>query len=267
MPTLGWQPTQVIEDSPTVSDTATRWNDAENNNAKPAAGLIPADLGNPNTLYRTNLSQNSTLSSDGATGSSAVALGDSVNAIAEQYFGNVKATRTTGIVGMDDPDQNLINEIINQNNAPIIVTSDSDTPTDSGTLHNAILQANGQSGLNTIEFADALTGTTGNTISLQSDLPQITGDLVVDGGGSIVIATNHNKGLQAASSHSVTETNYVASNSGPVTPMQLAAATTPVYLDVAGITTVTSLPKSTVSTDPVHITYGTALAGSQLHGF
>jgi hypothetical protein len=267
VPTIGWQPTQVVEDSPGVSDTATRWNDAENNNAKPPAGLIPADLGNPDTLYRTNLSQNSTLSLDGATGSSAVALGDSVDAIAEQYFGNVRATRTTGIVGMDDPDQNLINEIINQNNAPIVVTSDSDAPGDSGTLRDAILQANGQSGLTTIEFADALTGTTGNTISLQSDLPQITGDLVVDGGASIVIATNHNKGLQAASSHSVTETNYVASDSGPVTPVLLAAVTTPVYLNVAGITTVSALPKSTVSADPVHITYGTALADSQLHGF
>ena len=37
-------------------------------------------------------------------------------------------TRTTGIVGMDDPDQNLINEIINENNLPIIVTSDPDAP-------------------------------------------------------------------------------------------------------------------------------------------
>jgi hypothetical protein len=281
--TIGWQPTQVTQDSHTDTDPNTRWNDAENDNN--GAGLIPTDLGDPGKLYRNNLSQDSTLSSTGATGSSAVALGDSVDAIAKQYFGNVHVTRTAGIVGMDDPagimtgdttetladqtqvDQTLIDDVINQNNAPIVVTSDSDAPSDTGTLRDAINQANTQPGVNTIEFAPDLSGSTGNTIVLQSNLPQVTNDLVVDGAGSVVIDTTSAgfTGLQAAATHSVTETDYVASTSG-VTPTT-SAQTPHVYLDVSGITVVTALPTSTASVDPVDITYGTALANFQLHGF
>ena len=148
----------MVQDSHTVTDPNTRWNYAENDKEQ-RNGLIPTDLGNPSTLYRNNLTQDSTSTA------SPVALGDSVNAIAEQYFATQRAfTRTTGIVGMDDPDPNLINEIINENNLPIMVTSDSDATGDTGTLRDAIKQANSQSGVSSIEFADPLTGSTGNTI-------------------------------------------------------------------------------------------------------
>ncbi len=252
--TIGWQPTEVVQDSHTVTDPNTRWNYAENDNGANDNGLIPTDLGNPSTLYRNNLTQ------DNASTGSPVALGDSVNAIAEQYFasGSGTVTRTTGIVGMDDPDQNLINEIINENNLPIVVTSDSDAPGDTGTLRDAITQANSQPGVNTIVFADDLSGTTGNTIVLQSDLPQVTNDLVI--AGPVFINTNGHQGLQAAPNHNVTETDYVASDSGVTqTP---TTYTTPVYLD-NGLTEVAPGP---VAVDPVHITYGTALDNSQLHG-
>jgi hypothetical protein len=253
--TIGWQPTGVVHDSTTVSDPAQLWNLAENDGNN--AGLIPTDLGNPSTLYRTNLSQDST------TSTSPVALGDSVNAIAEQYFasGSGTVTRTTGIVGMDDPDPNLIAEIINENNLPIMVTSDSDTPSDTGTLRAAITQANSQPGVNTIVFANDLTGSTGNTISLQSDLPTITNDLVI--AGTVLINTNGHQGLLSASTHDVTETDYVASDSGPVTQTQTSYPTDPVYLDTSGLTEV---GPDTVAVDPVNITYGTALANSQLNG-
>ena len=206
-------------------------------------------------LYR----KNTILSQDGTATASPVALGDSVDATAEQYFGSVAVTRTTGIVGMDDPDPNLIAEIINENNLPIMVTSDSDAPGDTGTLRDAINQANSQSGVSTIEFANPLTGTTGNTISLQSDLPPVTNDLVI---GTALINTNGHHGLQAASTHDVTETDYVASDSGPVT-QTTSTDTTPVYLDTSGLMQVAPGP---VAVDPVHITYGTALDNSQLHG-
>ena len=153
--TIGWQPTEVFRIPTTGSDPAALWNLAENDGNTRTAGLIPTDLGNPSTLYRNNLGQDST------TSTSPVALGDSVNAIAEQYFGSVTVTRTTGIVGMDDPDPNLIAEIINENNLPIMVTSDSDAPGDTGTLRDAITQANSQSGVSTIEFADDLSGRRG----------------------------------------------------------------------------------------------------------
>jgi hypothetical protein len=253
--TIGWQPTEVVQDSHTVADPNARWNYAENDNGANDNGLIPTDLGNPDTLYRNNLTQ------DGTSTASPVALGDSVNAIAEQYFasGSGTVTRTTGIVGMDDPDQNLINEIINENNLPIIVTSDSDATGDTGTLRDAITQANSQPGVNTIEFADDLTGSTGNTIVLQSDLPQITNDLVI--AGTVLINTNGFQGLQAASTHNVTETDYFASASGVTqTP---STDTTAVYLDTSGLTEV---GPGTVAVDPVNITYGTALDNSQLNG-
>ena len=172
---IGWQPTEVDQNSHTVTDPNTRWNYAENDNGANDNGLIPTDLGNPSTLYRNNLTQDST------SRLSPVALGDAVDAIAEQYFGSVQVTRTTGIVGMDDPDQNLINEIINENNPPIIVTSDSDAPGDTGTLRDAILLANSQPGLNTIEFAPNLTGRRETSSFCNRICPQVTNDLVVAG--------------------------------------------------------------------------------------
>jgi hypothetical protein len=222
--TIGWQPTEVVHDSTTVSDPAQLWTLAQNDGNN--AGLIPADQGNPSTLYRTNLS-------DSTTTTSPVATGDSVNALAEQYFATTAVTRTTGIVGMDDPDPNLIAEIINENNLPIMVTSDSDASGDTGTLRDAITQANSQSGVSSIELANPLTGSTGNTIVLQSDLPQVTNDLVI---GTGLINTNGHQGPQVAS---------------PT-----------VYL-VNGLTVV---GPNTVAVDPVDITYGTALANSQLNG-
>jgi hypothetical protein len=276
--TIGWQPTQVTQDKHNIADPNARWNYAENDNGANDTGLIPTDLGNPSTLYRNNLNQ------DNTTAASPVALGDSVNAIAEQYFTTEKVTRTTGIVGMDDPagimsgdatetlsdgtqvDETLINAIVNENNLPIIVTSDSDASGDTGTLRDAIIQANSQPGINTIEFADSLTGSTGNTIVLQSDLPQITNDLNIAGSpGSDFINTNGHLGLEAASTHSVTETDFVASDSGPVTPTP-STDSTPVYLNISGLTDVTHVAPPPLAVDPVHITYGTALANSQLSG-
>ena len=167
--TIGWQPTEVVQDSHTVTDPNTRWNHAENDNGANDNGLIPTDLGNPSTLYRNNLTQ------DNTSTASPVALGDSVNAIAEQYFasGSGTVTRTTGIVGMDDPDQNLINEIINENNLPIVVTSDSDAPGDTGTLRAAINQANSQLGVSSIEFADAFRGRRGTPSVYNRICPQL----------------------------------------------------------------------------------------------
>ena len=264
----------MTQDSHTDTDPNVRWNDAENDSGANDNGLIPTDVGTPDTLYRNNLSQ------DNTSAASPVVLGDQVDAIAQQYFGDVKVSRTTGIVGMDDPtgvmtgdttetlddgtsvDETLINNIIDENNLPIIVTSDSDAPGDTGTLRDAILQANAQPGLNTIEFADGLTGTTGNTIVLQSTLPQITNDLDIDGGGSIYINTNSFQAFQNATTHNVMETNDVASDSGPVMPTT-SSDNTPVYLNVTGITFGTEPP---VDVNPVSISYGTALANTQLTG-
>ena len=79
--------------------------------------------------------------------------------------------------------------------------------------------------------------------------------------GTVLINTNGHQGLLAASTHNVTETDYVASDSGVTqTP---STDTTPVYLDTSGLTEV---GPGTVAVDPVHITYGTALDNSQLHG-
>ena len=175
--TIGWQPTEVVHDSTTETDPATLWSLAQNDGS--GAGLSPTDQGNPSTLYRTNLS-------DSTATSSPVATGDSVNALAEHYFATTAVSRTTGIVGMDDPDPNLIAEIINENNLPIVVTSDADT-TDTGTLRAAITLANSQPGVDTIELP-------GNTISLQSDLPAISQDAVVS--GTVLITTNGHLGLR-----------------------------------------------------------------------
>jgi hypothetical protein len=249
--TSGWAPTEVIQDTHTDADPNTRWNHAQDDNG---AGLIPTDLGNPDTLYVNNLSQDSTATE------AAVTLGDSVNAIAEQYFGSVQVTRTAGIVGMDDPDPKLIDEIINENHLPITVTSDSDAAADTGTLRDAITQANSQPGVNTIEFANDLTGTAGNVITLQSSLPVVANDLVV--AGTVLINANGHTGLTAASTHQVTEYNYVAPLGTPPAPTT-TADTPPVYLDTSGLTNVAP---GTVAVKPVNITYGTALVDSQLHG-
>ncbi len=252
--TIGWQPSQVVQDSHSVSDPNTRWNYAENDNGSNDNGLIPTDLGNPSTLYRNNLTQ------DGTSTETSAALAASVNAIAEQYFGKVAVSRTTGIVGMNNPGQNLVDEIINENNLPIVVTTNSDATGATGTtLRAAITQANSQSGVSTITFADVLTGTPGNTIVLQSDLPVVTNDLII--AGPVFINTNGRQGLQAAATHNVTETNYVASDSG-VTPSAPATDSTPVYL-INGLLQVAPGP---LAVDPVDITYGTALDNSQLHG-
>ncbi len=260
-PDIGWQPTEVIQDSHTVTDPNTRWNYAENDNGANDNGLIPTDLGNPSTLYVNNLTQ------DNTTADSPVQLGDAVDAIAEQYFGTVTVTRTAGIVGMDDPtnngnDQNLINDIIDENKAPIIVTSDSDAAGAMGTLRDAITQANSQTGFNIIEFAADLAGTTGNTIVLQSNLPQITNDLDIAGGGSIFLDLNGFTGFTNAANHQVTETDLVASD-GMSPASSTSTDNTPVYVNISGVTTVSALQNSV---DPVNITYGTALENSQLNG-
>jgi hypothetical protein len=135
--------------------------------------------------------------------------------MAEQVFANFRLTRTTGIVGMYSSNDNLIAEIINENNLPIMVTSDSDAPGTTGTLRAAINLANSLPGVNTIEFASNLTGPTGQTIILLSDLPAVTGDL--DIAGPVTIVTQHHLAFQHAATHTVTEVDFVASDSGPLT--------------------------------------------------
>jgi hypothetical protein len=228
--TIGWQPTQVVQDSPTVSDPAARWNLAD------TSGLIPTDLGSPTTLYTNTLSIAGTSSktiSDGAT---------SLNTIANQAFAN-PVNRTTGIVAIDTPvtsdgnidaiSANVIHEIINENNLPIVVTSDSDAPGATGTLRAAINQANLQPGVNTIEFANPLTGPTGQIIFLQSDLPPITGNLDIAGPVQVQPLPNHPI-FQEAPTQTVKETTYVASDTGPLTPHP-AAASPPVYETDSGV--------------------------------
>ena len=149
--TPGWQPAEADQNSHTITDPITRWNYAENDNGANDNGLIPTDLGTPSTLYRNNLNQD--FVPDVVNGSTVypmsavpVGLGDTVDGIAQQYFTGVKVSRTTGIVGMDDPtvvesgdttanlgdgttvDETLMNSIINENDPPIIVSSDSDLP-------------------------------------------------------------------------------------------------------------------------------------------
>jgi len=247
---LGWQPTEVDDDVFTVSDPATRWNDAESLTPQtPSAGFIPTDLGNPSTLYRNNISA---VGADvnGISDFSLVGLDNfasglpsnstpfdvaaSVNPIAEQCFGSFSFTRTTGIVGMDNPDPNLIDEIIDENNLPIVVTSDSDAAGATGTLRAAINQANSQAGVNTIEFAANLTGSTGGqTILLQSDLPSITSD--VDIAGSIFIEANHHQVFQNSSQRTVTEVDFVASDA-PSVVQQNSTNSVPVFVNISGLT-------------------------------
>ena len=66
----------------------------------------------------------------------------------------------------------------------------------------------------------------------------------------------------AAASHTVTETDLVASDSGPRTTTP-STDTTPVYLDTSGITITTLAP---LLVDPINITYGTPLSNLQLEG-
>ncbi len=281
--TPGWQPAELDQNSHAIADTNTRWNYAENDNGANDSGLIPTDLGNPSTLYRNNLNQD--FVPDMVNGSTVypmsvvpVGLGDTVDGIAQQYFTEVQVSRTTGIVGMDDPtvtqntdttanlgdgtvvDETLMNAIINENNPPIIVTSDSDAPGAADTLRDAILLANSEPGLHDIEFAPNLSGPTGNVIILQSNLPVVTNDLVV--AGPVVVNTNGYQGFVAAANQSVTETNYVASDSGPGTTTP-STDTTPVYLDTSGITITTLSP---LLVNPINIIYGTLLSNTQLNG-
>jgi hypothetical protein len=257
---IGWYQQEKDQDSHADTDPNTRWNDAQSDNG---TGLIPTDLGSPTILYRNSLTQDAVLMPTTPlpynVSAAPIQLGDAVDAIADQYFGQVKVTRTTGIVGINDPDPTLVNEIIAQNNEPIIVTSDSDIPGAVGSLRSAILQANAQPGINTIEFASALTGATGNSIILQSNLPTITNDLDVS--GSVFINDNGFTDFVAATTHIVIETKDVASASGLTT--QTMSATTPVYLDTSGITIVMPAP---IAVNPVNLTFGTALDDSQLHG-
>ena len=95
---------------------------------------------------------------------------------------------------------------------------------------------------------------------MQSDLPVVTNDLVV--AGPVVVDTNGYHGFVAAASHTVTETDLVASDSGPGTTT-LSTDTTPVYLDTSGITITTLAP---LLVDPINITYGTSLSNLQLQG-
>jgi 1-phosphatidylinositol phosphodiesterase len=224
--TLGWKPTQVVQESPTVIDPAARWNLAENNGDN-TAGLIPTDLGNPNTLYRNNLSVT------GTTSQPTIQQGDGVNAIAEVALASVHVTRTTGIVGMDDPDANLIAAIVNENNLPIMVTSATDAAGDPNNLRAAITQANSQPGVNTIEFAPNLNGPPGQTIILLSDLPAVTGDTNIVGPATIV--TQHHLAFQHAPTHTVTEVNFVASDSGPLTQVP-TTYTPPLYVNTSNLT-------------------------------
>ena len=192
---IGWQPTEVVQDSHTDSDPAVRWNHAELGTtgtlANPGAGLIATDLGNPNTLYQTNLSQ------DSSGTNSPLGLAAAVNGIAESYFASFHFNRTTGIVGMNNPGATLIAEIIDENNMPIQVTSDSDAAGATGTLRAAINTANSQPGVNTIEIANNLTGTSGQAIDLQADLPVITSDL--DIAGTVFIVSNGHMAFQNSS--------------------------------------------------------------------
>jgi hypothetical protein len=124
-------------------------------------------------------------------------------------------------------------EIINENNLPIVVTSDADAPGATGTLRAAINLANSQPGVNTIEFAPNLAGPTGQTIILLSDLPAITGDL--DIAGPVSIVTQHHQAFQHAPTHNVTEVDFVASDSGPLTPVP-SSDIAPIFVNTSALT-------------------------------
>ena len=272
---IGWQPaTQVTQDSHAVTDPNTRWDYAENDNGANDNGLIPTDLGSSSTLYRNNLNQDNTFSATltetttavpptailTISGTSPIELGDTVDTIATTYFGEVKVSRTAGIVGINDPLQGLVTEIENENNLPILVTSDSDAAGATGTLRDAIVEANAQPGFNTIDFAPMLSGSTGNLVILQADLPAITNDLVI--GGPVTVNLDGYQGFSYGATHTVTETDLPASDNG----LGMLATTTnsaPLYVDTSRVTVVT---ETAPVVDPVNITYGQQLQSTKLQG-
>ncbi len=235
---LGWQPTEANEANVTVTDAATLWNNAE------TQGLIPTDLGNPNTLYVNDLtsagySTTATLLS-GAGNVTPLQVAAGVNPLAAQLFGSFNVTRTTGIVEIDTTgmtgtgnDNDIIGAIINENNLPIVVTSQSDAPGATGTLRDAINQANSQAGVNTIEIASNV-----QEIVLQADLPVITGD--VDIAGSVGIFTNHHQALQNPANENVTEVDLVASDNGQPTT-QASTHSVPLFVNTPGVTYIDKL--------------------------
>jgi hypothetical protein len=156
------------------------------------SSFVTSDLGSPHSLYINNMSQSTV----------------------------PEVTRTSGMVMIKNPSSTLIEQIVDQNNKAIQVTSDSDAAGDTGTLRDAILLADSLPGLQTIEFASNLTGPTGQVILLQSNLPIITNDLVI--AGSVYIDGNGHKVFQNSANHTVTEGKTTFS--------------VPTYVQVSGLT-------------------------------
>ena len=221
---LGWTPTQVVDDTASAANTTAAWNSAESPSGltSPTSGLLGADLGSSSNLYVTNLDYNGT---DAATQTfnyttlTGNPWAPPENTIAQTLFSGFHVTRTTGIVGMDDPSQALINDIINENNLPILVTSDADTvgQNSAGSFRAAIDQANSQPGVNTIEFAGTLTGSTGSVIKQAGNMPAITNNLIVSG-TTIIANPNMYSDISAANPATHTVMEYTASaNSSSLT--------------------------------------------------
>jgi PKD repeat protein len=223
---FGWQPTIVDENSSGVSDAVTLWNNAEGHNQ--TAGLLPTDLGNPNTLYVNNLASED-------PGTPPIGIAADVSPFAEQAFldpNTFHVSRTTGIVGIDNPDTTLIDEIIAENNPAIVVTSDADSGV--GSLRAAITQADSQPGVNTIEFSSSMSGPSEQLIVLQSDLPAITND--VDIVGTVYIEGNHHKVFQNSAQHTVKEVDFVASTVGVAATTTSSTSSVPLVVNISGLT-------------------------------
>jgi PKD repeat protein len=230
---FGWQPIIVDETSTGVSDPVTIWNNAEGQGQ--TSGLIPTDLGSPTKLYINNLASES-------PGTPPIGVASGVNAFAEQLFGSVllatndanyfHVARTAGVVAMDDPGQTLISDIVAENNLPIVVTSDLDAGV--GSLRAAIDQVNAQPGVNTIEFASAMTGPSLQLIALQADLPVVTNDVNIV--GSIYIQANKHQVFKNAAQHTVTEIDFVASAGGITRTPLSPSPNIPLNVNVAGLT-------------------------------
>ena len=126
------------------------------------------------------------------------AVASAINPIANEYFGQNTPNRTGGIVIMDfvgdklrwldglekDTDE-LVGKIIDQNRERIIVTTEMDTvnANDGKTsLREAIAEANLDTRKDVIEFSTAELA--GKTITLNSPLPPITGNLTIAGLGA-----------------------------------------------------------------------------------
>lgn len=230
---FGWQPSIVDETSTGVSNPVTLWNNAEGRTH--TAGLIPTDLGSPTKLYINNLASE-------APGTPPIGVAAGVNAFAAQLFASAQlaktdpnyfhVARTAGIVAMDDPGQTLINDIIAENNLPIVVTSDLDAG--AGSLREAINQANLQPGVDAIEFSNAMSGPSLQLIALQSNLPAITDDVII--AGSVYIQANKHLVFKYAAQHTVTEIEFVASAGGitrtPFSPSPII----PLNVNVVGLT-------------------------------